>query len=360
MTPKANAEPGGSARPRGMRGSWTWASACLALVLLPACTSLRRGDDAGGRPAPPPPPSFSAVTAPIDGRGGTELAMLEHSPQLDGARLRRAYILQANHEYRAALDVLNLILYGDERVDPQTEAVARWLRGKVFAADGKSEQVGYELDRAKHLTHDPALIAAIDALEADTAPPLTRPAAPRAAAIEVLPRASWHAASAIPDRLQRMGPITRITIHHSGSEVGGQGVGEAAEAIHGIQRYHQRDRGWGDIAYHFLIDPTGRIWTGRSLAWQGAHAGDADLNRGNIGICLLGNFVPSADGRPPAAEVQAMDDLVRWLCARYDIGPSEVFTHRELKETSCPGPYLQLAVEQLRARLANERIAAQP
>ena len=55
-----------------------------------------------------------------------------------------------------------------------------------------------------------------------------------------------------------------------------------------------------------------------------------------------------------------MDDLVRSLCIRYGVEPGAVYTHRELRDTTCPGPYLQLAVQQLRARLVAERIAARP
>src|SRR5690606_1551131 len=131
----------------------------------------------------------------------------------------------------------------------------------------------------------------------------------------------------------------------------------AAAAILGIQRHHQGKLDWGDIGYHFLVDPAGRIWTGRPLDWQGAHAGDDSRNRGNIGICLLGNYLPAAQGAPPTAQIEAMERLVAWLAVRYGIDSAGILTHRELRETVCPGPYVQVAVEELRGRLGRAGLA---
>jgi len=35
-----------------------------------------------------------------------------------------------------------------------------------------------------------------------------------------------------------------------------------------IQRDHMDAKGWGDIGYHFRIDPSGRVLEGRELLWQ--------------------------------------------------------------------------------------------
>ena len=122
-------------------------------------------------------------------------------------------------------------------------------------------------------------------------------------------------------------------------------------AIRAIQHYHQGAQGWADIGYHYLVDRAGRVWSGRAVRWQGAHA-SGDNNRQNIGVCLLGDYVPGSQGRPPRIQVRALARLLDDLCGVYSVDPKAILTHRELKSTTCPGPYLQAAVEQLREQLS--------
>ena len=81
------------------------------------------------------------------------------------------------------------------------------------------------------------------------------------------------------------------------------------------------------------IDPTGKVWQGRSLDWQGAHAYGAN-NVGNIGICLLGNFVQE---RPDPRALHSLEELIDALCARHGISRSRIYGHRQLHPTQCPG-----------------------
>ena len=147
-------------------------------------------------------------------------------------------------------------------------------------------------------------------------------------------------------------------MHHSATLVNSRSKGAAVGAIRGIQRHHQSQNGWGDIGYHFLIDPAGRIWTGRPLQWQGAHAGDSAKNHANVGICLLGNFVRDGQGPPADVQLRALASLLATLCVRYDVPANQVLTHQELKTTDCPGPYVQVAVERIRDQLAGSLLSA--
>jgi len=189
-------------------------------------------------------------------------------------------------------------------------------------------------------------LSRIEALRAEAEPPrpkvATRPALPAAApgapgGLAIQPRAAWKAASAVTRRLTSASDgWSRITIHHSAkysSEIGAPSSGNVADAILRIQTVHMRDEGYGDIGYHFLIDPAGRIWQGRALDWQGAHAG-GDNNIGNIGICLFGNF--NAE-RPDPRALTALEKLVNALGERHHIPRSRVFGHRQLRSTECPG-----------------------
>ncbi len=175
-----------------------------------------------------------------------------------------------------------------------------------------------------------------------------------------VPRAAWRPR---PMRANHspMGRAWRMTIHHSAEPFTSTRLSDSLAEVRRIQSVHQDDRGWADIGYHFLIDPAGRIIEGRSLAYQGAHAGRgttpaSNPNRGNIGICLLGNFVPQPErghafaraATPTSAQLQSLRRLVDALRARFGIPLPEVHYHAEFHATACPGPVLEAWVRRLR------------
>ncbi len=169
-------------------------------------------------------------------------------------------------------------------------------------------------------------------------PTVTRPSVPSPghATPGVLPRTAWASAGVIPSRMNRMLPVQRVTIHHDGMPpVALRSRGDVAARIELIRTSHTQ-RGWGDIGYHFVVDPNGNIWEGRPLSWQGAHVGSQ--NEGNIGVLVLGNF---QEQRPTGPQIGALDNFVADLMSRYRVGVNRVHTHRELAKTECPGRNLQ-------------------
>lgn len=173
------------------------------------------------------------------------------------------------------------------------------------------------------------------------------PSDPRAIQAGIHRRSEWRAA---PTRgnVTAMRPVTSITLHHSAMPAPGSSVASVASHLRGIQAFHVEERGWADVGYHFLVDPSGRVWEGRSLAWQGAHAG-GDNNIGNVGVCLLGDFERQ---RVPRAQLQAAEELIGSLRGRFGVPRSRVVTHREWNAggTQCPGEYLQRAVSAYRSQ----------
>lgn len=166
----------------------------------------------------------------------------------------------------------------------------------------------------------------------------------------VLPRSRWGARRPNPARLTRStSSWSYITVHHSALE-GAPAVGpteaHAVEALRMVQRSHMDGRSYGDVGYHFLIDPAGRIWQGRDLTWQGAHAGGSGgrNNVGNVGICLLGNF---DEVKPTRAALAALDSLVVTLRGKFSIPRRNVVGHSDWKGTVCPGRHLLPHVRQL-------------
>jgi hypothetical protein len=206
----------------------------------------------------------------------------------------------------------------------------------------------------KGLSQIEALRAAAEPVKAKVAAKPRVPSAAVAASsspggLTIEPRSAWNAASPVTRRLTSAdGGWSRITIHHSAKyskEIGTPSSGNVADAIKRIQTVHMRDEGYGDIGYHFLIDPAGRIWQGRSLEWQGAHAG-GDNNVENIGICLFGNFNTE---RPDPRALASLEKLVDALCERHHIPRSRIFGHRQLRSTECPGDSLMAWVSRYAA-----------
>lgn len=162
----------------------------------------------------------------------------------------------------------------------------------------------------------------------------------------VIARASWAKGQPMPTRMDRMTPIGRITVHHDGmSAFTSTSRSEAARRLESIRRSHLRRRPqpFGDIGYHYAIDPAGRVWEGRPLSWQGAHV--RAQNQGNIGIVVLGNYDnQSLNGAQKQALVRFLQDRM----SRYGIRSNRLATHQEMAATACPGRSLQAFMEATR------------
>lgn len=69
------------------------------------------------------------------------------------------------------------------------------------------------------------------------------------------------------------------------------------------------------IGYHFVIDVTGEVWTGRGEDEVGAHA--MSYNANSIGICLVGGT--EREGRYTPKQWDSLEQVVQMLCAKYAI-----------------------------------------
>ncbi len=98
------------------------------------------------------------------------------------------------------------------------------------------------------------------------------------------------------------------------------------------------------IGYHFLVRQDGTVLTGRPEYLPGEHTKN---HYDMLGIALIGNFDPS-DNRglmgpstPPPAQLKAVAKLTRHLMKKYDLSEKQVYFHRELGQTACPGSGFQ-------------------
>lgn len=147
---------------------------------------------------------------------------------------------------------------------------------------------------------------------------------------------SKNGTAPIPSRMvKHSAGITSVVLHHTESP--NQPPAFERSRLVGIQRYHIEDRGWGDIAYHYLIGPSGTIYEGRDVAWQGDSGTTYDLD-GRLLVCLVGNFM---EQMPERAAIQALVETVAAQLREHGLEPTDVVTHRMVAATDCPGDTLQ-------------------
>ena len=117
-----------------------------------------------------------------------------------------------------------------------------------------------------------------------------------------------------------------LVVHHSAFY---KGTGRTT--LLEIQRLHRADRGWADVAYHFMLDVDGAIYAGRDLEARGVHT--QGRNTGSAGVCLLGDFRYRS---PTQAQWDALIVLGRWLIA--ELALTHIAAHSQFNQaTVCPG-----------------------
>ncbi|MEM7681644.1 MAG: N-acetylmuramoyl-L-alanine amidase [Planctomycetota bacterium] len=162
--------------------------------------------------------------------------------------------------------------------------------------------------------------------------------------LSVVGRERWARYGANRREIHAMSGIRKITLHHEGAKpVTFRDFDTTAEHIERLRKSHVGSRGWSDIGYHFIVDRSGRVWEGRSLAYQGAHV--RENNPHNVGVMLLGNFERQA---PTRAQLRSAYNTIQALKGRYGVPSSRVYTHRELVPTACPGRLLQTEIDSAR------------
>ena len=176
--------------------------------------------------------------------------------------------------------------------------------------------------------------------------PVVAPVPVKQVNISAIARSSWAKGNPIPRNMNQMLPVRYITVHHDGmTAFKSTSRGAASSRLETIRKSHlRRDGGrWGDIGYHFAIDPAGRIWEARPLSWQGAHV--RAKNEGNIGVVMLGNYELQSVNR---AQLSTLQSTLKELMKKYRVPVARVKTHQEWAATACPGESLQGAMKQMR------------
>ncbi len=172
------------------------------------------------------------------------------------------------------------------------------------------------------------------------------PPPPPPVRLDALPRSTW---GADPADLSKMNThsIDRLTVHHAGEQWGMTGP----ERYRAWQDFH-RGRGWGDVAYHYIIGIDGTVYTARDTAYAGDTGTNYDPS-GHFLVVVEGNFEVE---EPTQEQIDSLVGVLAWAALEFGVSPSTIGGHRDHASTSCPGgnlyPYiasggLQRDVEQL-------------
>jgi hypothetical protein len=189
----------------------------------------------------------------------------------------------------------------------------------------------------------------------------------------IFTRAQWGA------RPPRTGYTTtlagHIGIHHTATveDFAASTWEECAARVRAIQTYHIDAQGWNDIGYAYVVCKHGHVFQAReddddTTDLQGAHDG---FNRGSTGISAFGYFHPPVDHQPTEAQLSAIVQLTAWISSRRDIDPlgrtlypafgvavDNIYGHREVSATACPGDHLYRLKGDLRTAVS-ERVLRQ-
>lgn len=121
-------------------------------------------------------------------------------------------------------------------------------------------------------------------------------------------------------------------------------------ALRGIQRFHQGERGWSDIGYHYVVFqayglvPGARAFQARETRY--VPAAQAGHNTGTLAICVYAG--PGDD----------LKRNTRWLIEQIIEKYPSVRTvggHKDVTSTDCPGPKIYSQISQI-AKATGKRV----
>lgn len=140
--------------------------------------------------------------------------------------------------------------------------------------------------------------------------------------------------------------IERLTVHHTAAL-----LEQNAQAPARIRRHqqHHLDRGWPDLAYHFMVDAAGNVYEGRPVDAVG-DTGTAYDPTGHFLVCCEGNF---DEQDVPDAQLASLAAVLAWAAVAHDVALDTIRGHRDWAATSCPGDRLYpLVADGTLARMA--------
>ncbi|XP_045903018.1 N-acetylmuramoyl-L-alanine amidase-like isoform X2 [Micropterus dolomieu] len=153
---------------------------------------------------------------------------------------------------------------------------------------------------------------------------------------QIIPRCQWGAKAQKGAPIPLSLPLQFLYVHHTYEPSSPcLSFPNCSRNMRSMQRFHQEDRGWSDIAYSFVVGSDGYVYEGRGWNHLGTHTrGHNDIG---YGVSIIGNYTATLPSR------HAMD-LLRHRLARCAVDGGRLtsnFTihgHRQaVNYTACPG-----------------------
>lgn len=128
--------------------------------------------------------------------------------------------------------------------------------------------------------------------------------------------------------------VDRLTVHHTALVLTDDRQAPARVRQH---QANHHERGFVDLAYHFMVDRRGRVYQARPVTAAGETFTDYNTD-GHFLPCLEGNFDRQA---PSPAQLDALVGLLGWAASTFGVSPTTLRGHRDYAATRCPGDALQ-------------------
>ncbi len=188
----------------------------------------------------------------------------------------------------------------------------------------------------------------------------------------IISRAQWGAGTGSRCGGPSYGEGVRAAVVHHTATGNDYAPEDSAAILRSIYAYHTVTLGWCDIAYNALVDKYGQVFEGRAGGITkdvlGSHTGG--FNRDVWGVSLIGDF---EDVPPPDIMVRTVGRLLGWRLSLDRVDPlgtiklksaggshtvypagaapvlPEIFAHRDVGNTECPGVAGYAALDEIRS-----------
>lgn len=188
----------------------------------------------------------------------------------------------------------------------------------------------------------------------------------------IISRAQWGAGAGSRCGGPAYGDGIRAAVVHHTATGNDYAPEDSAAILRSIYAYHTMTLGWCDIAYNALVDKYGQVFEGRAGGITkdvvGSHTGG--FNRDVWGVSMIGDF---EDDPPPDVMVRTVGRLLGWRLSLDRVDPlgtiklksaggsntvypagatpvlPEIFAHRDVGNTECPGAAGYAALDEIRA-----------
>ena len=147
--------------------------------------------------------------------------------------------------------------------------------------------------------------------------------------------------------VRKLADVVYAIVHHTAVPQDDQ---PTIKRLQAMAKFHI-SKGWGHIAYHYVIDKEGYCYQCYRLEEIGAHAGEWNYNKESIGICFDGDYTKE---RLTASQLHTYWELLDYLCTRRPDMPrlisKSIKAHREVRPqpTACPSDTIFNLVEAYR------------